>query len=194
MEISQQLLCFLFLASFVFGILWGILYDVLYLFRFFFAGHCDKKVKSASSVDLRAAVLFRVLLFCEDFLFVFLGGIGLLLLSYLINDGVFRLWGPCGMFAGFYVYRVTVSSWVLHVCKGLIRLLRHLLKWIWQIFWLPVSTTVRWVFRLFFAPMIKFISRKRYEKSLGRSTRRMESFLNDADQIFSDPDEILWKD
>ena len=194
MEISQRLLCFLFLSSFAFGILWGILYDLLYLVRFFIFNQTDENATLARSCIPRRKILFRIFLFFGDFLFVLLGGIGLLLLLYLINDGVFRMWGPCGMLAGFYVYRVTVSSLILRICQWLIRLLWRFLKLIWRVLCFPVRIMTRWIFRLIFAPILRYVARKHYEKSLRRAERRMIAFLEEADRIFPDQDEVLWND
>lgn len=192
MEISQRLLCFLFLASFAFGILLGLFYDFLYLLRFFIFPPSARKTATTDSRNLRLGIPVRIFCFFEDLIFILFGGMGLLLLVYLINDGVFRLWGPGGLLAGFYVYRVTVSSWMTKICEHLIRLLWRMLIWIGRLIYLPIHVLGRWLYYLFCRPLLRFISYRRYQKKLRRSGRIMEAFLLEADRAFTDQDEVLW--
>ncbi len=188
MEISQRLLCFLFLASFAFGILWGILYDLLYLLRFFLFGQTVPSHPNRSHFGIFA----RAFMFLEDFLFILFGGIGLMLLLYLVNDGVFRLWGPCGMFAGFYVYRVTVGALFLRICESLIRCFCRLLSLLCRLILRPILAIGHWLYRLICHPLLRFISRKRYEKGCRRTEQIMMAFFEEADRAFADQDEVLW--
>ena len=192
MEISQRLLCFLFLASFAFGILLGLFYDFLYLLRFFIFHSSGRERAAADLRRVRSGMPVRIFLFFEDLIFIFFGGMGLLLLIYLINDGVFRLWGPGGLLAGFYVYRVTVSSWMTRICEHLIRLLWRILKWIGRIVYLPIHVLCRWIYELLCRPLLRFISNRRYQKNKRRADRIMDAFLSEADRAFTDQDEVLW--
>ena len=192
MEISQRLLCFLFLASFAFGILLGLFYDFLYLLRFFIFQPSGRKTTAADLRNVRLGMPVRIFLFFEDLIFILCGGTGLLLLVYLINDGVFRLWGPGGMLAGFYVYRVTVSSWMTKICEHLISLLWRILKWIVRLVYLPIHVLGQWIYRLLFSPLLRFISYKRYQKKQRHAERIMEAFLSEADLAFTDQNEVLW--
>lgn len=192
MEISQRLLCFLFLASFAFGILLGLFYDFLYLLRFFVFHPSGRETTVADLKSVRLGMPVRIFLFLEDLIFILCGGTGLLLLVYLINDGVFRLWGPGGMLAGFYVYRVTVSSCMTKICEHLICLLWRILKWIVRLVCLPIRMLGRWIYRLLCSPLFRFISYRRYQKMQRRAERIKEAFLSKADLAFADQNEVLW--
>lgn len=59
----------------------------------------------------------------EDVLFCFLAAVWTFLLIFICQDGVLRLYTAAGMGAGMYLYRKTVSRWVVGALWKLFRLL-----------------------------------------------------------------------
>lgn len=186
MEISQKLLCFLFLASFAAGIALGVIYDLLCLTRML-PGFAPKpaSVNGELTKRQRASILLeRFLLFIEDLGFALLGGIGLLLLLYLINDGIFRFWAPLGMACGFFVYRVTLGRLLMAVSEVLIRYIRRAIKVCLCILWFPVRLMGRWAGRWVVSPLATLLRRYREHRRLSVTEKLIQRFLLDAQNAF----------
>lgn len=122
MELSQKLLCFLFLISFGCGLGLGAVYDVLRIFRIMLGmprGTLATRAGQKGRSKISHCLLWS-LLFVQDLLFAILCGIFLILILYFINDGQIRLLAPLGLGCGFFVYYVTIGRLVMRVSEVII--------------------------------------------------------------------------
>lgn len=146
MELSQKLLCFLFLASAGSGVLLGLIYDLMRM-PMLLAGlspECLPKQEKASPSPWQYNV-GRVVLFFLDLLFAVVCGVTLVLLLYFINDGQIRMLAPVGVACGFFVYMVTVGR----VIRLLIRIISQSIRWLLGLILRPVvklsGFLARWI-------------------------------------------------
>lgn len=186
MEISQKLLCFLFLASFAVGVAWGVLYDLFCLSRMLL-GFPSGKLLPLVGYDKRTRIkrIFGFcLLFIEDFLFVLLGCIGLILLLYFINDGQFRFLAPLGLGCGFFVYHVTVGRLFMRVSAVLVRLIHRALGLLWRGVKFPIVLIGKGFFKIVVLPVKAYIKACRYRKSLRYTEKVLQDFKEAAGGCF----------
>ena len=181
MEISQKLLCFLFLASFATGAFLGIIYDLLTLIRLL-AGLSPVAPKVSAERFKRACGL--ALLFLGDLCFMLLCGVTLVLLLYFINDGGFRFLAPLGMSCGLFVYRVTLGRLVLSLSETLVKCLRYVIRVVARAIWKPLYACLCLGYRLVICPIGDLI-RQRLDRRLIKQTKRMiEDYVKEAEQTF----------
>ncbi len=160
MELSQKLLCLLFLASFCAGGLLGCVFDLLRMSRRLLAFPKIKEAEDGNSPPRRAKWnrgCQQLLLFVEDVLFALLCGIVLILLSYLINDGKIRWLAPVGMACGFFVYTVTIGKLIqkllARLTRGVRRLLGGMFGFVWKILSFPLKGMYRLIKRVILSPV-----------------------------------------
>ncbi|MBE6585075.1 MAG: hypothetical protein E7645_00955 [Ruminococcaceae bacterium] len=150
MEISQKLLCFLFLASLVLGFLLGFLYDLFRLIEMLLGFSKDiRDFQKSQKFSRRYSLCHRILLFAEDLAWMMIATLSLILLLYFVNDGQFRIIALLGMAGGLFVYRVifgrlflkisgTLAAWIRKLILMLLLPFRLLGKWICNITLVPL--------------------------------------------------------
>ena len=182
MEISQKLLCFLFLASLLVGIALGLLYDLLGFLRLVLQPH---NATAQCSQRKRLLPHFgRILLFFEDLFFVILCGSCLIILLYLINDGIFRFWAPLGMGCGFFLYKATLGQLFEMVANPMALGVRRILKLVRTMLWIPIRTLGRWILHLIIKPLAGAIDRKRLHKQITATAKITTQFISNAEEAF----------
>jgi hypothetical protein len=151
MEISQRLLCLLFLASFGVGIALGCVYDLLRMSRMLISPVQTAQGEKVSPPSRKEKWQWRcllILLFAEDVLFALLCGFVLILLSYFLNDGQIRWISPVGMVCGFFAYGMTVGKLIRKLldclAKGIRKVVGILLGFLWKVLSVPLI----WLYRL----------------------------------------------
>lgn len=185
MEISQKLLCFLFLSSFAVGIVLGVLYDLLSVSRMLFR---LAPVKRGESMGKAGRICGAVLLFVEDLCFALVIGISLLLLLYFINDGVFRWIAPAGLGCGFFVYRVTLGRLMAGLSEALVLLLHRLLRRVLCLLWMPVRACLGLGRRWLIDPLRTWLRQRHLCHEVKATERKMAVFIQRAGQLFSTDD------
>lgn len=151
MELSQRLLCLLFLASFGAGGCLGGVFDLLRMSRLLLMFPRIKGAESQPTPSRRAKWNRRcqlLLLFVEDMLFALLCGMVMILLLYFLNDGKIRWLAPVGMACGFFAYMVTIGKLIQKCLAWLTRVIRRLLGGISRFLWRALSFPIKAVCRL----------------------------------------------
>ncbi len=110
MEISPILLTWLLIYSFIFGAVLGVIDDVTIVF-------C-KRVKGAA----------RICRFVFDFALCAVATVGIILLNYYLNKGIFRAFTLVGAVAGMWVYKNTLSAIVRILLGYMLELLERILR------------------------------------------------------------------
>lgn len=186
MEISQKLLCFLFLSSFAAGAALGVIYDLFYLSRLLL-GFPQSTSEAPPSEGKRAKVtkaFGACLLFMEDFLFILLAGVSLLLLLYFVNDGQFRMGAPLGLGCGFFAYRVTLGRCFLAISSTLVKLVRRVVKLLLGCLLFPLRIVGRCLDQWILAPMGRVIAERRYRRQVKATQKAVSAFVADAETAF----------
>jgi hypothetical protein len=152
--LSQRTLALLFVYAALIGFGLGAVFDALRILRIPFGDlYVRRHGKHSSPPSVgkeRISPVLAVLRFLCDLLFMLIAFVALILLCYYQNDGQLRAPAPVGMACGFFVYRHTVSPWVLSLASALLkqthraliavlRLLAVPLRWLWRI------TVGRWI-------------------------------------------------
>ncbi len=194
MEISQKLLCFLFLSSFAVGAALGMVYDLFYLSRLLlgFPKGTSESLPSQGKRTKITKALGACLLFMEDFFFILLSGVCLLLLLYFVNDGQFRIGAPLGLGCGFFVYRVTLGRWFLAISETLVKLVRRVVKLLLGCLLFPLQATGRCLYRWVILPIGRVIAERRYRRRVKTTEKAVSAFISDAETAFHiNTEEIL---
>ena len=157
MEISQKLLCLLFLVATASGFGLGVVYDLFTITRML-VGCPQGQIPHASAKKWRVC---HLLLFVEDMIFALLWGCTTILIGYLLNHGQVRWMVPVGMGCGFFVYMVTLGRLVRHVATWVVNLVHRILNILWR--W--IATPVRWFYRKTIRPAIQSIQAKRQARA-----------------------------
>lgn len=188
MEISQKLLCFLFLVSFACGVALGGVYDLLYLSRLLIGLPRRPSPTEEDRPPKKRArpttVCGQILLFAEDLFFALLCGVCLLLILYFINDGVFRFWAPLGMACGFFVYRVTLGRLVTALAQVLVTLLRRCIRFLVTCLLFPFSWLRRFLLRRVLTPIGTAFRAYRLRRRLEATEKQIKTFRDQASRGF----------
>ena len=185
MEISQKLLCFLFLASFVTGIGLGFIFDLCKLSRLLVGLSPEKASRDQNEMPRRGQSMARsTLLFLEDFLFALFGGICLLLLTYFISDGVFRFWSLLGLSGGFFVYRVTIGHLFMTASYVIVYWIHRILRYCVHLLWVPVKLIGSLFYQRMVLPIIKQARKRKDQKQLIITEKIISEFHRNATELF----------
>ncbi len=125
MEISPVLQSKLLLYTFFLGGSVGLISDI---FRFTCTVLKDKRHS------------YSIVRFAGDLLAIVYAALGTVLLSYYFNKGEFRAFCLLGLFAGFFLYRHTLSYAVTAVLKWILSVFLH-------------------IFRIFISPFVKILKK-----------------------------------
>ena len=125
-----------------------------------------------------------IFLFWEDLIFLLAGGIGLILLLYLINDGQFRVMAIVGLACGFLVWRVTAGHLMSRVSEKLVFLIRKLLKVALRYVALPFHQIGKWLYSRCILPLKRAMAEKRVRKQILATQQVIQNFQLQAEQVF----------
>ena len=152
--LSQRTLALLFVYAALVGFGLGAVYDALRILRIPFGDlyvrRLGKNLNFAPVGEKRTSPVLVVVRFVCDLLFVLISFSAFILLCYYQNDGQLRAPASVGMVCGFFVYRHTVSPWMLLLASillkqihraavAVLRLLVMPLGWLWR------GTVGRWM-------------------------------------------------
>ena len=126
---SQRTLALLFVYAALTGFGLGVLYDGLVILRMALGEPNLRAHPAESAIQQGRRPLWRaILLFFEDVFFALASCIALILLCYYANDGRLRAPAVVGLIGGFFVYRHTVSRWVLRLAEWILGLVRRFIR------------------------------------------------------------------
>ncbi len=193
MEVSQKVLCLLFLVSVGAGVLLGMVYDVLRLTRMLVGLQQPSQVSLISPAHVSKKAVWQrrcghVLLFLEDLLFGVLCGVVGILILYFVNDGQVRFLTPVGMFCGFFVYTVTIGKIIRGLSDAIVAFLRKvvrcILKWLYHL----IMTPLRWIYRgldhLILSKARKCIEQRKQQKRVKQTQKLNQIFIQQAENCF----------
>lgn len=180
--LSQRTLALMFVYAAVTGFGLGALYDALRILRMPFGEvyvRPGRDIPSAApnGQGRGASFLISVLRFFCDLLFMLAAAVALILLCYYTNDGQLRAPAPVGMACGFFVYRHTLSPWVLRLTAILLRQIRRGMVALLRLAVLPL----RWLWRVTMGRMTSSIRNARREK---QTLRRIRDLTDSAERGF----------
>ncbi|MBQ9780608.1 MAG: hypothetical protein IJW00_06655 [Clostridia bacterium] len=186
MEISQKLLCFLFLASFAAGAALGLVYELLRLSRLllsFPGGSFPKGERKSGGARLKR--IAGVCLLCaEDLCFALLCGTILLLLLYFINDGQFRFISPLGMACGYFVFYVTLGSLLRKLSGAVVSVLHRMITGLLSLLWRPIRKLGTLLYRLTLSPILLQIRDTKLKRQIEYTERKIRRFHIQAGSLF----------
>ena len=138
MEISPIRMALLLFYSFVFGISVGVFYDANRIIRVLFgerySGRASGRVARLKLPILKRAICQRpkrralgaIVVFIGDFLCVLIAALGIIILNYAYNSGIFRMFTLFGTVGGFLLYYHTVGRLVLFISEPLAMFIKYL--------------------------------------------------------------------
>ena len=156
MEISPYMLSLLLLYSLIFGMSAGAVNDVNRILRIALgirntAG--EKKRRGVSRIFSAASALWIAL--GDILLFAYIG-VGVAVLNYYLNRGIFRIYSVVATAVGFILYYFTLGRVVMFFAERIICALRFVLSFVFKI----VTAPIRFAFRI-----LRKVAKKLYEKS-----------------------------
>ncbi len=167
MEISPYMLSLLLLYSLAFGVSAGVLNDVNRMLRVAL-GMRDGKGDSASRVRRRVRSILSILFIAlQDILLFGYIGVGVAVLNYYLNRGIFRIYSIGATVLGFALYYFTVGRLVMRLAEAMIRILRALMVKIFKI----VTFPIRFAFGLLTLPIKKLCEKIRFALAKRRIMR-----------------------
>jgi hypothetical protein len=187
--LAQRTLALLFVYASAAGFGLGAIYDGLRVLRMLVGVFPSREPPAANPSEKPSAgqgrrpILSSILLFFEDIGFMLMASITLILLGYYAGDGQLRAPAVVGLLAGFFVYRHTVSPWLVPLADRLIRWIKHLLAaWLAGLFRLACVPL-----RLLWAVTVRRILSARRER---RTERRIRELTESASRGFGLAEEI----
>lgn len=140
MEISPYELTRLLFYSFVFGMVMGCLHDVNRIIRIFFGirrtGKIFEKLYEIDMPFRKGKRMLRerkkagrsieiIITFLGDILWWLFAAVGIILLNYFFNKGVFRAFTVFGMAVGFVLYYFTLGKLVMMLAEAIVFALKY---------------------------------------------------------------------
>lgn len=147
MEISPYMLSLLLLYSLIFGISAGVVCDLNRIVRIALGigrGARSSKKRGAQRIFSAASILFVAL---GDILLFAYMGVGVVILNYYLNRGIFRIYSIAAAAVGFVLYYFTIGRLVMFFAERIIRVLRLAIVWILRIVTAPVRLVLRLLLR-----------------------------------------------
>lgn len=144
MEISPYMLSLLLVYSLIFGMSAGVFNDANRIARIAFAmrktsggqkKNCARKIYETAGIFLISI---------QDILLFAYIGVGVVILNYYLNRGIFRIYSIAAAAIGFVIYYFTIGRVVMFFAERIIRALRFAIVWILNV----VTAPVRLIFRL----------------------------------------------
>ena len=144
MEISPYMLSLLLVYSLIFGMSAGVFNDANRIARIAFAmrktsggqkKNCARKIYETAGIFLISI---------QDILLFAYIGVGVVILNYYLNRGMFRIYSIAAAAIGFVIYYFTIGRVVMFFAERIIRALRFAIVWILNV----VTAPVRLIFRL----------------------------------------------
>ncbi len=139
MGISPIRLFYLLLSSFFLGVGMGVVYDIHRIVRVLFGVQYSQKGATAYFLrplpivgrpigEIRQGkvkkIWLSVFVFLQDVFLLSAAGVGIVILSYALNDGRFRIYTVVALFVGFFLYYITLGKIVIYFSEWIVFLLR----------------------------------------------------------------------
>ena len=136
MEISPYMLSLLLVYSFLFGASSGAFNDANRILRIALGIENNRKSKCARQ---KVMSFFSILFICiQDILLFAYMGIGVAVLNYYLNRGIFRPYSVIAVAVGFILYYFTLGKIVRFFSERIVRLLRLVVLWILKVVLAPI--------------------------------------------------------
>ena len=156
MEISPYMLSLLLVYSLVFGVSAGVLNDINRIVRVALGiSHTNGASIRRGARKIFGAVAVFVIALQDILLFAYMG-VGVAVLNFYLNRGIFRIYSVFATAVGFTLYYFTLGRVVMFFSERIIRAIRFVLGRILKI----VSAPIRFLIRLLYGG-----AKKLYEKS-----------------------------
>ena len=156
MEISPYMLSLLLLYSLIFGVSAGAVNDINRIVRIAIGLRNTTGESRARRVGRIYDSLGVVLISIQDILLFAYMGVGVAVLNFYLNRGIFRIYSVFATAVGFTLYYFTLGRVVMFFSERIIRAIRFVLGRILKI----VSAPIRFLIRLLYGG-----AKKLYEKS-----------------------------
>lgn len=147
MEISPYMLALLLVYSLLFGISAGVVGDVNRIIRIALGmrnTNWESKKRGARRLYSAASIIFIAV---GDILLFAYMGVGIVVLNYYLNRGIFRIYSIAAAAVGFLLYYFTVGRVVMFFAERIIRALRFVISWIVRIVTAPFRFFLRLLLR-----------------------------------------------
>lgn len=138
MEISPYMLSLLLVYSSIFGVSAGVLNDINRIVRI----AC--KIKSPRKIYSAMSILFIAL---QDILLFAYMGVGVAVMNYYLNRGIFRIYSVAAAAFGFALYYFTLGRAVMFFAERIIRAVRFVLGFLIRIVTAPFRFLLRLLLR-----------------------------------------------
>ena len=158
MEISPYMLSLLLLCSLVFGVSAGAVNDINRIIRVAL-GMRERTGESEKRIRARVAeALTVVFVALQDILLFAYMGVGVVVLNYYLNRGIFRIYTVAATALGFALYYFTLGRVVIRLAEVIIRVVRGLIIRTLRILTAPF----RFVFGIFLGLIKKLCEKIRF--------------------------------
>ena len=141
MEISPYMLALLLVYSLIFGISAGVLNDANRIIRIALGMQGSKQKSKKRRLYSAVSIIF---IGVQDVLLFAYMGVGVVILNYYLNRGIFRIYSIAAAAVGFALYYFTLGRVVMFFAERIVRALRFVISWILKI----VTAPFRFVLRL----------------------------------------------
>ena len=151
MEISPYKLMLLLVYSFLFGVSAGVFNDINKLVRVFFGARYERATRKtlAPQKSRVGRCAYATLIFFQDILLFLYMGVGVVVLNYYLNYGIFRGYTVFGLLLGFLLYYLTLGRAVIYLGQTAILFLRGVMLKALFILLTPllkIAEGILWVF------------------------------------------------
>ena len=156
MEISPYMLSLLLLYSLIFGVSAGAVNDANRIVRIALGIRNTTGEPKTCGVRKIFSPLGVILISIQDILLFAYMGVGVVVLNFYLNRGIFRIYSVFATAVGFALYYFTLGRAVMLFSERIIRALRFVLGWVFKIITAPIRLIVR---------LLRGVIKKLYEKS-----------------------------
>ena len=188
MEVSQKLLCLLFLVSVALGVVLGLCYDALKIIRILLGWHHGLPAQTSTKRHRWHDLTGKIFLFVQDLLFGVLCGIVLILILYFVNDGQVRFLAPLGLACGFFAYTFTLGKLICAVSEVIATFIRKIVKCLITAVYKMVSLPVKWLYQLLDHVLLrrirKSLQQRKEKKQILYTKQQIEQLQKHATKCF----------
>ena len=193
MEISPYMLSLLLVYSLVFGVSVGVLNDINRIVRVALGiSHANGASIRRGARKIFGAVAVFVIALQDILLFAYMG-IGVVVLNYYLNRGIFRIYSVVAAAVGFVLYYFTLGRVVMFFAERIIRAVRFVVGLIFRI----VTAPARFLFRILWRVVKKLCKKIRFaiakRKIMRYNKTKREELISLANRGFAADAEILGK-
>lgn len=162
-SLNEQGFVFLF-ACFV-GVALGVFYDIFRIARIAFNPRF-------------------IIVFIEDIIFSVGASAAVVLFVYYTNSGIIRWFALFGCVLAFAFYYFTVGKLVMYLSEKIIRIISAILKFIYNITFVPVRRMLKFIAKLFMRAIKKIFAAIKNAHGKFIFSRKKKSFVSQASKGF----------